>query len=165
MNNKTRVVSVYVEGQPERLIARVTVIHRYPEIDKVSGDSPMQAGSPGSRLLDPFTVKITDAGGNNVRGQKVTFLARKVTGNTQSAIKGSFSAHPDFPVTGDIPAGDPKTTIADISSDSNAKATVTTDLHGTAKVYLILGSSAGKHTVTAQFSYHRYCNRNRGIQS
>ena len=137
MNNGTRVVSVYVEGQnAQRQTARVTIIHRYAQISKVSGDSPKQAGSPGSRLLHPFTVKVTDAGGRNVPGQKVTFI---------SDNNGTFSAHSDFPDTGDIPAGAPQTVI-----DATDGITVTTDSQGRASIYLVLGND-GEHTVTAQF--------------
>ncbi|RKU16645.1 hypothetical protein C6500_17225, partial [Candidatus Poribacteria bacterium] len=144
MSSGTRVVSAYVEGQnSQRQTARVTVIHRYPQISKVSGDDPKQAGSPGSRLRNPFTVRVTDAGGRNVPGQAVTFISQFGGSNN-----GSFSAHSKFPSTGDIPAGAPKTTIGTNS------AVVTTDTGGEASVYLIFGSTAtdlGEYTVTAQF--------------
>ena len=140
-NGRTSVVSVYVEGQnAQRQAARVTVIHRYPQISRVSGHSPKQAGSPGSRLRHPFVVHVTDAGGRNVPGQEVTFIS----GNS-----GAFSAHPDFPnaVTSPVTplSGSPQTTIG------TNFAVVTTDSQGRASVHLVLGTATVEYTVTAQF--------------
>ena len=144
MNSRTNVVSVYVEGHdPNLQSAKLTVIYRYPRLRKISGDSPKQLGAISSRLLEPFVVRLTDGGsrgnGNNVPGQVVTF--------TSGAGGGTFSAHPDFPADaatgGTIPAGRPQTVI-------DTTASVTTDSQGYARVYLVLGSSAGEHAVTAQ---------------
>ena len=147
MSGTTVVVSVYVEGHnSQRQSARVTVIHRYPRLSKVSGDSPKQAGSPGAKLLHPFVVRVTDAGGGNVRGQKVTFLSHHDSAADDTFITrlGTFEAHPDFPDEDDIPAGAPRT-------DIDTTTIVTTDSSGNAKVFLVLGAKPGEYRVTAQF--------------
>ena len=139
VGGKTVIVSVYVEGHSSTRPARATIIYRYPQLSKVSGDSPKQLGAPNSRLLKPFTVHLTDASGKNVPGQIVTFTS----GN------GTFAAHPDFPddtTDSNIPAGTPQTVTG---TDGASPAMVTTDSKGNASVYLIFGD-AGEHTITAQ---------------
>ena len=133
-NSRTNVVSAYVEGHNSvRQSAKLTVIYRFPRVRKISGDSPIQRGAHGSRLLEPFVVHVTDGGsgtGSNVPGQAVTFTSDE-TGST-------FEAHPDFPdtaTTSNIPAGSPQTTIATNS------ATVTTDSQGRARVFLVFSSN------------------------
>ena len=144
MNSGTRVVSVYVEGHGSARSARTTIIFRYPRLSRVSGHTPKQVGAPGSRLLHPFTVQVRDGGsgtGRPVPGQVVTFVT------TNSAAE--FSAHTNFPdiatATTPIPAGSPQT---DLSTSQTAN--VTTDSSGDASVFLVLGDTAGEHTVTAR---------------
>ena len=141
MNGRTSVVSVYVEGHGSARSARATIIYRFPRFQKVSGDSPKQVGAPSSRIRHPFTVQVRDGSGtsgNVVPGQAVTFVT-DVSGST-------FSAHSDFPdsiTTTNIPEGNPQTTI------SGQTATVITNSQGNASVFLVFGSSAEEHTVTA----------------
>ena len=151
MGGKTSVVSVYVEGHGSDRSARTTIIYRYPRLSKVSGDSPKQLGAVESRLLNPFTVSVTDASSKSVPGQVVTFISLDDEGD------GTFSAHPNFPdvaTNTNIPSGSPRTeikTFASVGDDPGwVTADVTTDSKGNASVYLIFGDTPAEHTVEAR---------------
>ena len=110
--------------------SRATYIYRWSNLRKVSGDVTTQIGVISTQLEHPFIVELTDANGDAISGETITFAA--ATG------AGTLAEDPNFP--DDLYA-------ADFSTSGN----VETDANGRANVLLTLGAAAGANTVTATY--------------
>ena len=77
-------INVSASGYSSRSIT-VTVEAVAGNIVKVSGDSPIQTGAPGTQLLSPFVVRVDDRNNNPLRGQSVTFQVTGGGGSVSSS--------------------------------------------------------------------------------
>ncbi len=76
-------ISVSASGYSSRSIS-VNVQAVPDEIVKVSGDSPVQTGEPGTQLSSSFVVRVEDSSNNPIQGQTVTFRVTSGGGSVSS---------------------------------------------------------------------------------
>ena len=110
--------------------SRAIYIYRWTTLRKVSGDATPQRGVTETQLEHPFIVELTDANGNPISGQTITF--EEATGG------GSLEQDPNF-----------DSDLYDTGFSTNGQ--VETNDNGRASVLLTLGNAAGANTVTATY--------------
>ena len=114
-----------------------------------------QSGLKGTRLANPFVVKVTDGTNSGISGQAVTFyISGQPSGGAPPTPPTTANDPALFPDTGSGFRAEPVTAGGTAGNDDVGynRLVVRTDSRGEAKVFLRLENVSGSHTVTATFS-------------